>query len=186
MVSLTSLWMPILLAAVLVFVASFITHMILTYHRSDWGTVPKQDEVMAALRPFKIPPGDYMLPCGSGPESMKDPAFVAKMKDGPVVIMTVLPNGMMAMGPTLAQWFVFCIVVSIFAAYLTSRALDPGADYLAVFRFSGTVAFAGYGLAQFENSIWFKRKWSTTAKAVLDALIYGLLTGGAFGWLWPQ
>jgi hypothetical protein len=186
MVPLTSLWMPILVAAVLVFVASFILHMVLPLHRNDWRTVPKQDDVMAAMRPFNIPPGDYMMPCGGGPESMKDPEFIARMKAGPVVLMTVMPNGMMSMGPMLVQWFLFCVVVSIFAAYLTSRAIGPGADYLSAFRFAGTVAFAGYALALIENSIWFRRQWSTTLKGVFDGLVYALLTGGAFGWLWPQ
>jgi len=36
-----------------------------------------------------------------------------------------------------------------------------------------------------QMSIWYRRSWSTTLKATLDGVIYGLLTGGAFGWLWP-
>ena len=144
MVPVTSLWMPILVSAVIVFLASFLTHMVLTYHRSDWRKIPKQDDVMAALRPFNIPPGDYMMPCGEGPASMKDPAFIERMKAGPVALLTVMPTGMRGMGANLAQWFVFCIVVSIFAAYLTGRALGVGADYREVFRFAGTVAFVGY------------------------------------------
>ena len=186
MVPVTSLWMPILLSAVIVFLASFIMHMVLTYHRSDWRGVPKQDDVMKTLRPFNIPPGDYMLPHGGGPEAMKDPAFIDRMKAGPVVIMTVLPNGMPSMGQNLALWFLFAVLVSVFSAYLTGRALGPGADYREVFRFAGTVAFVGYSLAQLEQSIWYKRAWSTTIKQLVDGLIYGLLTGGTFGWLWPR
>jgi hypothetical protein len=178
--------MPILLSAVIVFLASFVAHMLLTYHRSDWHAVPKQDDVMAALRPFQIPPGDYMLPHGGGPEAMKDPVFINKVKAGPVIIMTVLPNGMMSMGQNLVRWLVFCVVVSLFSAYLTSRALAPGTDYLEVFRFAGTVAFVGYALAQIPNSIWYGRSWGTTMKEVFDGLVYGLLTGGTFGWLWPR
>ena len=186
MVPVTSLWMPILVSAVIVFLASFLTHMVLTYHRSDWRKIPKQDDVMAALRPFNIPPGDYMMPCGEGPASMKDPAFIERMKAGPVALLTVMPTGMRGMGGNLAQWFVFCIVVSIFAAYLTGRALGVGADYREVFRFAGTVAFVGYALAEIPNSIWYQRAWSTTMKNLMDGLIYGLLTGGTFGWLWPR
>ena len=186
MVPLTSLWMPILLSVVIVFFASFLMHMVLTYHHRDWGTVPKQDEVMNALRPFNIPPGDYMLPCGGGPESMKDPAFLAKMNAGPVVLMTVRPNGMPSLARPLVQWVLFSLFVTIVAAYLAGRALGPTADYLEVFRFAGTVAFAGYSFAYIPYAIWFGRSWSTTIKEIIDGLVYALLTAGTFGWLWPR
>jgi hypothetical protein len=76
-------------------------------------------------------------------------------------------------------------VVSLFAAYIAGRAAGPGTEYLVVFRFAGTTAFVAYGLALWQNSIWYKRSWTTTLKSNLDALIYGMLTGGMFGWLWP-
>jgi hypothetical protein len=186
MVSLTALWLPILLAAVLVFLASSLIHMVLPYHRSDYGKVASEDKVMDALRPFGIPPGDYMVPCSTSPAAARTPEFIAKVKRGPSLIMTVFPSGAMAMGSSLAGWFVFCVVVGVFAGYLTSRALPAGAPYLEVFRFAGTIAFVGYALALWENTIWYKRAWTTTVKANIDGLIYALLTGGAFGWLWPQ
>jgi hypothetical protein len=186
MVPVTSLWLPILVAAILVFLASSIIHMVLPYHRSDYGKVPSEDEAMAALRKFNIPPGDYIVPCAGGPSAMKDPAFLEKRAKGPIVIMTVMPGGPVAMGANLAQWFLFCIVVGIFAAYIAGRALAPGADYLQVFRFAGCTAFVGYSLAVWPSSIWYRRKWSTSFKSTVDGLVYGLLTGGAFGWLWPR
>ena len=185
MVSLASLWLPILVAAILVFIASSLVHMVLPYHRTDYGKLPDEDKVMDALRPFNIPPADYLMPCPGSAQAMRDPQFVARRKKGPVAMMTVFPSGDITMGPQLAQWFVFCLAVGLFAGYLTSRALPPGAPYMEVFRFSGTVAFVGYGLALWESSIWYRRAWLTTFKSNIDALIYGLLTGGAFGWLWP-
>jgi len=186
MVSLAALWLPILLAAILVFLASSLIHMVLPYHRTDYGKVASEDTVMDALRPFGMAPGDYMVPCASSPAAAQAPDFVAKLKRGPVLIMTVFPSGPMAMGSSLAWWFVFCVVVGVFAGYLTSRALPAGAPYLEVFRFAGTIAFAGYALALWENTIWYKRAWTTTLKSSIDGLIYALLTGGAFGWLWPR
>jgi hypothetical protein len=182
---LVSLWLPILVGAALVFVVSSVIHMVLPYHRNDFAGVPNEDQVAAALRPFAIPPGDYMLPKPAGPKDMKSPAFQEKLSKGPVVAMTVFPSGPFTMGKSLALWFVYCVVVGIFAAYVASRTLDPGAAYLAVFRITGTVAFVGYGLALFQGAIWLGRRWSTTLKSVLDALVYGLVTAGAFGWLWP-
>ena len=77
-------------------------------------------------------------------------------------------------------------VVGVFAAYVAGRALGPGATYLDVFRFAGTTAFAGYGLALLQGSIWWGRKWSTTFKSMVDALIYASLTAGTMGWRWPS
>ena len=184
-VPLTSLLLPILLSAVAVFFVSWLLHMVLRYHHSDWGKLADEDGVMAALRKFNIPPGDYMAPCGGGPESMKDPAFLEKFKQGPVVLMTVMPSGKMNMGKSLIQWFLFCLVVSVFAAYITSRALAAGTEYLPVFRFAGTTAFACFAMAQCQDSIWYQRKWSTTLKNMFDGLIYGLCVGGVFGAMWP-
>ena len=184
MVPVTSLWLPILLSAVIVFVASSLIHMVLRYHRTDYSQLPKEDAVMDALR--SAPPGDYMFPWGSGPSAMKDPAFVEKMKRGPVGVLTLLTPRAPSMGPYLARWFVYCIVIGIFAAYIAGRALTSGASYLEVFRFAGCTAFVGYALALWQNTIWYGRKWTTTLKLNLDGLIYGLLTGGTFGWLWPR
>ena len=186
MVSVMSLWIPILLSAVLVFVVSSIIHMLLPYHRSDFGKVPAEDDVMDALRKFDIAPGEYVIPCPGSPEAMKSPEFIERMTKGPVAFMTVMPSGPPAMGMQLVLWFLYCIVVGIFAAYVAGRALAPGAEYLAVFRFAGTTAFAGYALALLQNSIWYKRAWSTTLKSTFDGLVYALLTAGAFGWLWPR
>lgn len=186
MVQISTLWLPILVSAVLVFLVSFVLHMVLPYHRSDFSKIPAEDEAMDAMRKLNLPPGDYMTPCGTGPESMKDPAFIEKMKRGPVMLVTVLKSGAPNMGPNLLQWFVFSLAVGVFAAYVTGRALDHGAHYLKVFRFAGVTAFGAYALAQWQDSIWYGRRWSTTIKNNVDGLIYALVTGGAFGWLWPR
>lgn len=185
MVPLTSLWMPILLSAVLVFVVSSVIHMMLTYHRSDYMKVADEDKVLAALRPFRIPPGNYILPHATSMEAMKDPAFVEKLTAGPVAFVTVRPNGVPAMGGQLVQWFVYAVIVSAIAGYVAGRALGPDADYLSVFRFAGTTAFACYGMGAVHESIWMGRKWSTSIKHMFDGLVYGAVTAGAFGWLWP-
>jgi hypothetical protein len=186
MVALTSLWAPILLGGVLVFVVSSIIHMVLPYHRTDFATLPAEDDVMEALRRFKIPPGDYLVPCAGTPDRMRSPEFQEKMKRGPVAMMTMMESGPPSMGKPLMWWFVYTLVVGLFAGYVASRALPAGAAYMEVFRFTGTVAFAGYSLALWQNVIWYKRSVSATAKSTLDGLVYALLTAGAFGWLWPR
>lgn len=185
MVSLTSLWLPILISAVVVFIASSIIHMVLTYHRTDFRKVPGEPDVADALRKFNIPPGDYVLPHCANPAEMKTPEFQEKWKRGPVLMMTVWRPGPIAMGAQLAQWFVFCLVVSLFAGYLASRTLAPGAEYLAVSQVASTTAFLGYAMARWADTIWFKRNAMSAVKATFDGIVYGLLTGGVFGWLWP-
>jgi hypothetical protein len=185
MVPIVALWLPILLAAVLVFVVSSIIHMLLPYHRSDLRGVPDQDRVMEALRPFPIPPGDYVLPHASSMKESGTPEFVEKMRQGPVMLMTVLPNGPISMGSSLVQWFLYSVLIGIFVAYVGGRTLPPGTEYMKVFQITSCVAFMGYALALLHTSIWFKRKWSTTLKSVFDGILYGLVTAGAFSWLWP-
>jgi len=185
MVALTSLWLPILLSAILVFVASSVVHMVLGYHNSDYAKLPKEDDVIAALRPMNIPPGDYILPCSGGAAGMKDPAFQDKWAKGPVATITVLPSGANFMGAQLGQWFVYTAVVAFFAGYVASRTIAPGADYLIVFRVVGTTAFMAYALGLWQMTIWYKRSITTTLKSTFDSLLYACLTAGAFGWLWP-
>jgi hypothetical protein len=185
MVSLVSLWLPILLGAVLVFIVSSIIHMAFKYHQNDYRKVPNEDVVRDALRPLNIPPGDYVVPKPADAKDMGSPEYQKKVTEGPVVFMTVFPNQPFAMGKQLVLWFLYSVVVSIFAGYLASRTLLPDAEYLQVFRVTGAVAFSGYGLALLQRSIWFGQAWSATMKSVFDALVYACLTAGAFGWLWP-
>jgi hypothetical protein len=186
MVGLTSLWLPIVLSAVVVFVASWIVHVVLRYHRNDFAQVPAEDQVMEALRRTPIPPGDYVMPHARGMEDMKNPEFIAKRTKGPIAVMTFIKPGPMTMAPELTQWFVYSLVITIFAAYIAGRALGPGSEYLAVFRFVGVSAFLGYAGGLWPNSIWFKRSWAFTLKSTFDGLLYALLTAGIFGWLWPR
>ena len=186
MVPIPSLWLPILVSAVVVFILSAILHMVLPFHRNDFKKIAKEDQLLDALRSLEIPPGDYMVPCGTTPEACKDPAFVAKMAKGPIVMMTVLKGGPMSMGKELFQWFLFSVAVAIVAAYITGHALGAGADYRQVFRYAGCVTFVAYGFGLIPDSIWYKRSWVTTWKSVADALIYALFSAGIFGWLWPK
>ncbi|MGH7681024.1 MAG: hypothetical protein ACRENN_03450 [Candidatus Eiseniibacteriota bacterium] len=186
MVHIMSLWLPIVLSAVLVFFASFIIHMVLGYHRADYKRLVDENGVMDALRKFNIAPGDYLTPCAGSAKEMKDPAFMEKWSKGPVFMMTILKPGPPAMGSQLAQWFLYCAVIGVFAAYVAGRALHPGAAYLEAFRFAGTTAFLCHAMALPQFSIWYKRSWGATLRGVFDGLVYGCLTGGVFGWLWPH
>ena len=184
MMTVLSLWLPILVAAVAVFLASSVIHMVLGLHKNDMGAIPDERKVADAMRPFAIPPGDYVMPHGHAKE-MATPEFIQKTREGPVAIMTVLPNEPMTMGKSLGLWFVYSLVVGGVAAYVAGMTLGIGAEYGEVFRVVAAVSFAGYSLAVLQASIWWGRSWGYTFRTMLDGLIYGLLTGGVFGWLRP-
>jgi hypothetical protein len=186
MVPITELWLPILLSAVIVFVASFIIHMVLPIHKGDYRKLPDEDRVLDPLRTTGVTPGRaYMFPFCTH-KDMKSPEVIEKFKRGPVGLLTIFPSRAPAMGKNLIQWFLYCVVVGIFTAYLTGRTQASGTQYLQVFRVAGTTAFLGYSLAQIQDSIWKGQTWGVTMKTVFDGLIYGLLTAGTFGWLWPR
>jgi hypothetical protein len=182
MVDLASLLLPVILSAVFVFVASSLIHMVLGYHNNDYARLPNEEAVRPVLR---VPPGDYAIPHASGMAEMKAPEHTRKLEEGPIAFITVAPPGSWSMGASLAQWFAFCLVVSVFAGYIAGRALPPGAHYLEVFRFAGATAFAGYALGIWQQTIWYRRSAVSTLKSTFDGLIYALLTAGTFGWLWP-
>jgi hypothetical protein len=187
MVSLTALWLPILLSAVIVFVASSILHMVLPYHKSDYKKLPNETLLSEAMRAEGgLVPGTYHFPHCADHKQMKSPEMMDKYKKGPIGLLTILPSGPPNMGKYLGTWFVYCVAISFVVAYLTGRTLVAGAPYLAVFRVAGTAAFLGYAGGHAADSIWKGQPWSTTAKHIFDGLVYALLTGGTFGWLWPR
>ena len=183
--SLADLWLAILLSAVFVFVASSILHMLLPIHRGDCKKMPGEAEVLEAMRNAGVQPGDYMFPHATCMKDLGNPEMMEKFKQGPVGTITVIPSGPPAMGKSLVQWFLYCVVISIFVAYIATFSLEPGVHYLTVFRLTGTVAVVVYAFSNVTNSIWKGVSWATTARFIFDGIIYGLLTAGTFGWLWP-
>ncbi|MGB7211057.1 MAG: hypothetical protein WBC97_00345, partial [Gemmatimonadales bacterium] len=186
MTGLAALWLPILLSGVAVFIVSSIIHMLTPWHKHDFATLPDEGKVRAALGPLNIPPGDYMVPKPYSMEEMKSSAFADKHKAGPVVVMTVMRPGPITMGGSMMGWFVFCLVVSLLAAYTAGLTIAPGAAYMTVFRTVSTVTFIGYAIGNWPNTIWYKRNVGTMIKSTIDGLVYGLVTAGVFGWLWPK
>jgi hypothetical protein len=185
MTSVITLWLPILLSAVAVFLVSSVIHMMSPWHKSDYPRVPNEDAFRSAVGPMGIPPGDYMVPRPESREALRSPEFAEKMRAGPRVIMTVLPGGDFSMTKNLVQWFIYLILISLFAAGIAGSALPPGAEGRGVFHFVALSAFGGYALALWQLSIWYSRSWSTTLKSTFDGLIYALVTAAIFGWLWP-
>jgi len=180
-----SLWLPGVVSAVAVFLLSSLLHMLLKYHRADFKRLADEDAVAEAIRKAGPSPGVYFIPYCSEASQMKDPAMVKKFTDGPVVGLTVRPNGPPSIGRNLAQWFLLSLLVSFVAAYVARHTLSPGSPGLEVMRITGTVAFVAYGFGYFQDSIWKGIPWSNSLRGLLDAALYALATGLVFRWLWP-
>lgn len=186
MVGIGALWLPILLSAVFVFIVSSIMHMVLKYHASDYRQLPNEEAVRAALRSGNPAPGQYVTPYVPDMKDMEKPEVKQKYIEGPVGVLFIRPSGPVNMGPFLVQWFVFALVVSLFVAYVAGVSLGAGTPYLTVFRVAGAAAFMAYALGQLPAAIWMGKPWSVAGKEVFDGLVYGLVTAGTFGWLWPR
>jgi hypothetical protein len=181
-----TLWLPIVVSAVAVFVISSVIHMAMPWHKSDYRRLPDQDKVMEALRPFAIPPGDYMVPRPAARDEMKTPEFAEKMRLGPVMVLTVVPNGPWPMGRSLGLWFVYLLVVSFFAAFMAFPTVATPTVTMRIFHFTAMGSFLGYAPALWQMSIWYRRAWRTTIALTFDGLIYAGITAAIFVWLWPH
>ena len=185
MTPLSALWLPIVLSAVIIFVASSIMHMLLPYHHGDYKQLPDEDKTLSALRTAGLKRGLYVFPHATH-QTMKTPAVIEKYNQGPVGMMTVFPSGPPFLPKFLGLWFGYCLLIGFFVAYLAAHTVPPHTDYLAVFRIVGTAAFLSFGLGPLANVIWKGYPWSFVLKEAVDGLIYALLMAGTFGWLWPR
>jgi hypothetical protein len=182
-----SLWLQVVIAAVVVFVASALMHMVLRYHKNDYRKFPDEEALRAVLGKSDLAPGLYPTPYCSDMKQMKDPAMLAKFEKGPVAHVVVLPKGQPNMGKHLSLWFGYAFLVSFVAAYMARHALHPGgADQaFAALRITGAAAFTAYGLPEISSSIWKGQPWSNTFKFMIDAAVYSILTGLVFNLMWP-
>ncbi len=185
-VSLFDLWLAILLAGFLSWVASALIHMLLKYHNSDYQSLANEDEVAAALRASSAKPAMYSLPHCIDMKAMGEESMQKKFRDGPVAMINILPNGMPPMGKLLGQQIAFFLVGSLLIGYLATLSLTSAADYMTVFRHVLVASFLTYGWAQIPYSIWMGQPWSNCLRYLLDALIYAGVTAGIFASCWPE
>ena len=186
MVTLEQLWIPIVLSAVLVFVASSLIHMVFKWHNSDYRKLPNEDDVRAAMRAGSPAPGQYVIPYCADMKDMQSPEMQKKFTDGPLAAMFVRANGAPRMGPMLGQWFALSLVIAIVVGYLAAHTVPRTASFLGVARVVSLITFLAYGAGGVIGAIWWGKPWRSAMKELLDAFIYGLVTAVAFGWLWPR
>ena len=181
---LTALWLPILVATIVVYLAEMIVNMILPYHRKDFRAIPDEDGIRDVVRSRGLARGQYYFPYADSAETMKSPEWLAKMKEGPVGLLLIAGNSA-SMTPMLIRQFVLDLFIVFVVAYLASAALAPGAEYLEVFQITGTAALLAYASSHFVYGIWYNFQWRLIWTRAAEGLVYALLVAGVFGWLWP-
>jgi hypothetical protein len=184
MVSIASLWLPILLTAVAVFIASSVIWMATPLHKKDWSKLPDEGAFKALVKSQALRGGLYMFPhCAHG--DMKSPEAQARMKEGPWGTLTVIGT-MPTMGRALGLWFVHLVIVAVFIAYVGSLSLGAGEPAMHVFRITSAMAWIAYAGGALPSVGWEGKPWSFALKQVFDGLIYALIAGAIFAWLWPE
>lgn len=174
-------WQPIVVSAVLVFVTSAIVWTVLKWHNGDYRQTGDEEAVRGAMQGNA--PGCYLLPYCRDRKDLQKPEVQQKYIDGPLAYITVIPNGMPTMGGKFVGSIIYYLLVGVLCAYVLSLSGSAQGSYLQVFRVTCTVAWIAYGVAYVQDSIWFGRPWGMTFKNLVDALLYGGVTGGTFGWL---
>jgi len=103
MVALSSLWLPILVSAVIVFIASNVLSMALPFwHRGDYGQLPDEKSIVDALVPAKS--GQYIVPCVNWNKLPAEER--AAMESRPMAFVLVRNPEKFAFGAALVQHFV--------------------------------------------------------------------------------
>lgn len=185
MVTIPALILPVLLATALAWAAAALIWTVLPWHKKDYSALPDEASARAALQPQDLDPGQYDFPHIAWDDTKK-PEVQKLFEEGPAFFMTVLPRGVPAMGKAMGLSVAYYLAVSLAVAYVASRTLTAGADYMTVFQITSTVAWLAYGTAIVPEAIWFGRPWGSIFKGLADALILALLTAGAFSGLWPE
>lgn len=186
MVPLTTLWLPILVSAVIVFIAGNVLWMALPFwHRKDYSRAGNDQAFIDAAKPLKS--GMYIFPFIADYKTMT-PERRAELAAQPAGYMLIRNPNSFNFGATLAGYFIYTLLVSAIVAYLAGMVMGPGQPYMRVFRFvatAGMLAWA-FGAGHISDSLWYGKPWSVTIKTIVDGIIFGLLMGGTFGWLWPK
>jgi hypothetical protein len=184
--ALVSLWLPILLSAVVVFVISSLIHMVFKWHASDYRGFANEDAVREAIRAGNPAPGGYVVPRCKDVKDMGSEAMQQKYREGPIAHITIGKNGAPNMGKYLGQWFLWSLIIAAVAGCLAARVcgLDHAHARTAA-RLAGAITFIAYGFGTVTDSIWMMRPWSVSAKNLLDAALYAVGSGLVFLWLWP-
>lgn len=178
---LINLWAPILAATLVLWILSTLFWTVLPHHENDFSPLPDEDSLMSAIRETEIPAGRYMFPFLRHSD-LKNPALVEKYTNGPrgTIVLWDIPNMGKNIGLTVLYFFIVTVVMA-YIAWETLGNTQPG--FSRVFQIVGAMALLVYCSSGQMHAIWFPRRMRMD---FFDGIAYGLATGLAFAFLWPN
>jgi hypothetical protein len=198
---LVHLWLPIIVSAAAVWVASFLAWMVVGHHKRDWKGIPGagEQEFIDFIKRLGIPPGSYGFPefrrCDGLSKEQKKAKW-DEMQKSPMGLLRVW--GPISMGKNMALTFLVYLAVSVLVGYLGWSALPHAGmsageltasarpAFARVMQVLGTAGVLAYCFAGLPNDIWFQRSGREVLTSLIDGVVFGLITGAVFGWLWPR
>ncbi|MFO0826865.1 MAG: hypothetical protein U0572_01850 [Phycisphaerales bacterium] len=197
---LTHLWLPILVSGVGVWFASAIAWMAIGHHKKDRDPIANEQEFMDVITRMNIRPGNYGFPDFCQHDHLPRAERMEALK----ILYDKHPQGTLRvwapanMGVNMLLTFLFYLVTSTVIAYLGWAALphgdaasvgaggiDGASRFWKVFQVLGTAGILAYCFATFPHDLWFQKKRRAMAMDWIDGIVFGLLTGAIFAWLWP-
>lgn len=191
---LSHLWLPILVSAAAVWIASSLAWMVIGHHKHTWKEIPNEDEFIATIKRFRIAPGSCGFPEFRKCEGLSKEEKLAKweeMQKHPIGVLRVW--GPLSMGRNWVLSLVVNLVASTLIGYHGWSALRhggsdgaPTASFAKVMQVLGTVGILAYCFASLQNDIWFQRSRREVVTGLIDGVVLGLITGAVFRLLWPD
>lgn len=178
------LWLPILVSSVVVFFASFLAWVVLPHHKPEIKKLEDEDGFLAMLKSADVPAGSYMFPMCTGGKEMKDPAYLKKLEEFPCGMLNVWQKPR-PMQVCLLGSFVTYLLIAVFVAYLAHFAFERGEAFMTIFRFTSAAAIAAHVLGTIPGGVWFGVQVRSMVTCAIDGIVFGLLTGLTFAWMWP-
>ncbi len=182
---LLQLWMPIVVTAVAVFIASSLIHMVFKWHNSDYRKLANEDAVRAAISAGSPAPGQYILPHCQDMKDLHGEEMQQKYRDGPIGFLTVRKNGPPSLGGSLLQWFVFNLALAVIAAAIALQTYGLHGEPHRAGHLVGMLSLLAYGGSSVQAGIWMGKPMGSVVKDMLDAFIYATVSALVFMWLWP-
>jgi len=179
------LWLPVLIGAVAVFIASSIIWMALPYHKADIRFLPDERAFDEAIKPLDIAPGLYMFPNCASASEMKSDAFKERFERGPWGIITIMPakpNFGLNMLKTFLSYLVICTLI----AYVAGSTIPAGAEYLHVFRVCGACGLLGFCTGGLAGDFFLGKPTRFVITGLIDGVMFTLILAGVFASMWPQ
>jgi hypothetical protein len=184
-VGLSEIWLPILLVSVATFIASAITWTVLPHHKKEFRKAPDEAALRALLLAQGMSGGQWRIPYCDTKEEMKSPEFLSRFDTGPVGILQFERTGGMQFPQRLIKSFLLFAFIAFFTGYVLQEALQAGESFLRVFQVGGSISFGAHALGHVQDTIWFGKSWKRVIMQAIDSLIFSLVTGAIFAWLWP-